>query len=285
MSNTRRKLAICGVAGNALLLMLLVVGCGEEYQPNTNEGELVPMFSGSPSDGQADGVGLGGYLQPTVDGLDLDPPGPVQFQEVRQSASDAGFVRSTTGLLSPGAFSDDTNNRLPGTGSQRGPVQHERKASRDLTKRTLRRPPAGSFGFGRAREASNKNGIGLTADVVPLNPQPGEELWVIAAVDKGTAVQRPRTQTPLVVALMARIPKQSTLVPAPLKHTDVAASIDGYIASVNVVQQFHNPFDSKIEAVYMFPLPHDAGVNEFVMTIGERRIRGIIRERKRTEQI
>src|SRR5207247_7169586 len=67
--------------------------------------------------------------------------------------------------------------------------------------------------------------------------------------------------------------------------TDVKASISGYIGSVEVVQQFLNPYSSKIEAVYVFPLPHNAAVNEFIMTIGDRRIRGIIRERKEAEEI
>jgi Ca-activated chloride channel family protein len=71
----------------------------------------------------------------------------------------------------------------------------------------------------------------------------------------------------------------------PLKHTDVCASVSGYIGSVEVVQRFHNPYSSKIEAVYVFPLPHNAAVNEFIITIGERRIRGIIRERQEAEQI
>jgi Ca-activated chloride channel homolog len=74
-------------------------------------------------------------------------------------------------------------------------------------------------------------------------------------------------------------------VPLPLKHTDVKASITGYIASVGVTQQFQNPYDTKIEAVYVFPLPQDAAINEFVMTIGDRRIRGIIRERQEAERL
>jgi Ca-activated chloride channel family protein len=71
----------------------------------------------------------------------------------------------------------------------------------------------------------------------------------------------------------------------PLKHTDVHASVSGYIGTVEVTQQFQNPYSRKIEAVYVFPLPHNASVNEFIMTIGERRIRGIIRERKEAEQL
>jgi Ca-activated chloride channel family protein len=61
--------------------------------------------------------------------------------------------------------------------------------------------------------------------------------------------------------------------------------VDGYIASATVRQQFQNPFALKIEAVYVFPLPNDAAVSEFVMTVGERRIRGIIRERAEAERL
>ncbi|MHC4088614.1 MAG: VIT domain-containing protein [Planctomycetota bacterium] len=40
-----------------------------------------------------------------------------------------------------------------------------------------------------------------------------------------------------------------------------------------------------MEAVYVFPLPQNAAINEFIMTIGDRRIRGIIRERAAAERI
>jgi hypothetical protein len=76
-----------------------------------------------------------------------------------------------------------------------------------------------------------------------------------------------------------------TNVPVPLDHTDVSAKIQGYIASVHVAQRYKNPFSEKIEAVYVFPLPQDAAVSEFVMTIGDRHIRGIIREKAEAERI
>lgn len=78
---------------------------------------------------------------------------------------------------------------------------------------------------------------------------------------------------------------EGKIVSLPLTHTDVKAQISAYIASVEVRQTFTNPFSGKIEANYVFPLPQDAAVNEFVMTIGDRRIRGIIRERKEAEKI
>ena len=74
-------------------------------------------------------------------------------------------------------------------------------------------------------------------------------------------------------------------IPLPLKHTEVHAVVSGCIGTVDVKQEFTNPYDRKIEAVYVFPLPHDAAINEFIMTIGERRIRGIIRERTEAEKI
>src|SRR5687768_18017209 len=58
---------------------------------------------------------------------------------------------------------------------------------------------------------------------------------------------------------MVRRPPRSTLFP----YTTLFRS--GYIASVEVTQQFQNPYDSKIEAVYVFPLPENSAVNEFVM--------------------
>jgi Ca-activated chloride channel family protein len=44
----------------------------------------------------------------------------------------------------------------------------------------------------------------------------------------------------------------------PLKHTDVKADVSGSLARVTVTQEFHNPFQEKIEAVYVFPLPQSA---------------------------
>lgn len=112
-------------------------------------------------------------------------------------------------------------------------------------------------------------------------PAGPEELWVIARPSHPASA--PAEDIPGSGALLAEVHDQE--VPMPLKHTDVRASISGYIGSVEVVQQFLNPYSSKIEAVYVFPLPQNAAVNEFIMTIGNRRIRGIIRERKEAEEI
>ncbi len=71
----------------------------------------------------------------------------------------------------------------------------------------------------------------------------------------------------------------------PLKYTDVQAEISGYVARVSVKQVFHNPTDRKIEAVYVFPLPQDAAVDDMVMVVGDRRIVGQIRGRDEAREI
>ncbi len=76
-----------------------------------------------------------------------------------------------------------------------------------------------------------------------------------------------------------RVNTDEGIVECPLKHTDVSASISGFIARVTVTQTFDNPFDENIEAAYVFPLPHTAAVDDMTMVIGERRIVGIIKRR------
>lgn len=120
---------------------------------------------------------------------------------------------------------------------------------------------------------------------------PDDEVWVIARAPAGEAAISGgggRDDLPGCGGIVCRPPGEEDVdkqVPLPLKHTDVEAAIAGYIASVTVRQEFHNPFDEKIEAVYVFPLPQNAAVSEFIMTIGERRIRGIIREREEAVRI
>ncbi len=110
-----------------------------------------------------------------------------------------------------------------------------------------------------------------------------DEIWVIAKAETGRIVKD--EDTPGSGAMLAKLPEEEKEIPLPLKHTDVKGQISGYIATVEVTQQFHNPYDEKIEAVYVFPLPQNAAVNEFIMIIGERKIRGIIRERREAERI
>ncbi len=71
----------------------------------------------------------------------------------------------------------------------------------------------------------------------------------------------------------------------PLRHTDVQADITGFVGRVRLQQVFYNPLDRKIEAVYVFPRPDNAAVDDMVMTVGDRRIIGQIKPRDQARQI
>jgi Ca-activated chloride channel family protein len=71
----------------------------------------------------------------------------------------------------------------------------------------------------------------------------------------------------------------------PLAHTSVKAEITGFLSRVSVTQIFHNTFNEKIEAVYTFPLPHNAAVDDMTMLVGGRMIRGKILPREEAQSV
>src|SRR5689334_7647094 len=86
-------------------------------------------------------------------------------------------------------------------------------------------------------------------------------------------------------ALVVLDPDGKTKRQCPLKHTDVKAEISGFLSRVNVTQEFENPFKEKIEAVYTFPLPQNAAVDDMTMTIGDRTVRGKILPREEAQAV
>ncbi len=73
--------------------------------------------------------------------------------------------------------------------------------------------------------------------------------------------------------------------PVPLTHTDVALDVRGLVAAATVTQQYVNSTDAPIEAVYVFPLPHEAAVYDMEIRIGNRIIRSVIRERAEAKRV
>src|SRR5260221_6875478 len=71
----------------------------------------------------------------------------------------------------------------------------------------------------------------------------------------------------------------------PLRHTDVKAEISGFLSRVVVTQEFENPFKEKIEAVYTFPLPQNAAVDDMTMVVGDRTVRGKILRREEAQAV
>src|SRR5215467_8488970 len=77
----------------------------------------------------------------------------------------------------------------------------------------------------------------------------------------------------------------STKGACPLKHTDVRGAISGFLSRVTVTQIFENSAANPIEAVYTFPLPQNAAVNDMTIQVGDRTIRGVIKKREEARAI
>ncbi len=107
------------------------------------------------------------------------------------------------------------------------------------------------------------------------------ELLPFAAPGATAAAPRKATQGALQAFDKTGAPRGE----CPLKHTDVQAAVTGSLTHVTVTQEFHNPYNDKIEAVYVFPLPQNAAVDDMTMRIGERTIKGQIKRREEARAV
>ena len=73
---------------------------------------------------------------------------------------------------------------------------------------------------------------------------------------------------------------KARVIAFPLVHTDVEVEVAGMLALYTVEQQFDNPFDDALEAVYLFPLGDEAAVTDYQIVIGDRTIEGEIKTRE-----
>ena len=71
----------------------------------------------------------------------------------------------------------------------------------------------------------------------------------------------------------------------PLQNTSVTAKIAGNLSRVEVKQTFTNPNDKPLEAIYKFPLPDDAAVDDMEIRLGDRIVRGVIKKKEEAQQI
>lgn len=71
----------------------------------------------------------------------------------------------------------------------------------------------------------------------------------------------------------------------PLLNTDVSIDVTGPVARTLVTQEFKNPGDTWVEALYLFPLPEDAAVDRMKLLVGERVIEGEIKEKEEAKAV
>ena len=128
-------------------------------------------------------------------------------------------------------------------------------------------------------------------ELLPPNSLPArdEELWVIEKKEGGAAIgadNKSADAGPIVPGCGMLLDLQGGLLrPFPLEFTKVDASVLGAVARVSVHQRFVNDSKQPAQVAYAFPLPDNAAVDGFVLTIGQRHIRAILRERADAEEI
>lgn len=71
----------------------------------------------------------------------------------------------------------------------------------------------------------------------------------------------------------------------PLQHTAVSGEVQGPVASVRVRQIFKNPTSDPLEAIYMFPLSASGAVDDMTLRIGDRVVKGRIKEKAEARAI
>jgi Ca-activated chloride channel family protein len=101
----------------------------------------------------------------------------------------------------------------------------------------------------------------------------------------GSVVSAQNTATATPGSLQVLDPNGKPKADCPLKHTEVKADVSGFLARVTVTQEFQNDFKEKIEAVYTFPLPQNAAVDDMTMVVGDRAVRGKILRREEAEAV
>src|ERR1044072_2671116 len=111
-------------------------------------------------------------------------------------------------------------------------------------------------------------------------------LFVLNALSSsGSVVSAQNAATANPGSLQVLDPNGKPKADCPLKHTEVKADVSGFLARVTVTQQFENNFKEKIEAVYTFPLPQNAAVDDMTMVVGDRTVRGKILRREEAEAV
>jgi len=67
--------------------------------------------------------------------------------------------------------------------------------------------------------------------------------------------------------------------------TSIRAKVTGNVARVYVTQTFTNPSSDWVEGLYVFPLPAGSAVDELIMHVGNREMRGEIKEKQAAHEI
>lgn len=262
---------LAGALAGLAVVSAVVTGChsADSQTQASREPSVVkeaPAPMAAPREGLQQGLGGGGQ---SPFGVDAQARGAASERSPGVTQNWAGIVQQSD---------NDSEAELPNRGGS--------AAGGVLLRKLPSSPSPPGSGAGQRGELATPP-VPVASEELDWTLAPGQELLVIERRALRVEGRSEQDDVPGSGAMLCTTddPSRRAGAPVVLKHTEVSASIMGPISSVRVTQQFENPYASKIEAVYVFPLPDDAAVSDFVMTIGARSIRGVIRERQQAEKI
>jgi Ca-activated chloride channel family protein len=81
-----------------------------------------------------------------------------------------------------------------------------------------------------------------------------------------------------------RIQRGDRWLGLPLQEIRYDTVVVGTLAETTVTQVFHNPLPDRLEALYTFPLPDDAAVDDYWIRVGERHVHSVLKRRADAEK-
>lgn len=85
--------------------------------------------------------------------------------------------------------------------------------------------------------------------------------------------------------LLFQQPNNNRFLQAPNLTTKAHIDIKGMVANSHIEQIFTNTTDTWQHAVYVFPLPDNAAVNQLIIKVGDREIIGVVKEKQAAKRI
>lgn len=85
--------------------------------------------------------------------------------------------------------------------------------------------------------------------------------------------------------IIPRPPQERTFIPLSIKYHHVEVEINNQVTTTKVDQVFLNENNQDLEGVYIFPLPKDASISNFVMYVDGKAVKGEILDKDKARNI
>ncbi len=85
--------------------------------------------------------------------------------------------------------------------------------------------------------------------------------------------------------IIPRPPQERTFIPLSIKYHHVETEINNQVTTTKVDQVFLNENNQDLEGIYIFPLPKDASISNFVMFVDGKPVKGEILDKEKARNI